>query len=253
MEWQKAFNIPSQRLHQLKEWCLEEPKRSQQSLLYWALEHQLLPVKEYLTWAKQKHQIPLIKETFFFEQEPQNLSLWPQAETPLPWSKELVPLFQWKNHLFIACIEKPMEEWKALFERKGFHAQFVLGSIEGMKVWHKKLFSQTASLPVSTPLPPSTSSSASIPATPPTSAFPSTSAPPAPPASPSTSALSASTDVLLLPTFFFFQQSPPRQEGLSIGGPISATEAKKGLYKDLECGPAPLEVKEAFMEMEEKS
>ena len=145
MEWQKAFNIPEEKIQALEKWCLEGgAERSQQSLLYWALDHKLLSMKEYLQWAKQKYQMPRIKESFFSEQNP-NLSFWSQVRKQLPWSQELLPLFQWKNQVFIACLERPKEEWRQVFQNRGFQSQFVLGSIEGMKLWHQKLFSESAS------------------------------------------------------------------------------------------------------------
>ena len=144
MEWQKIFNIHSNSLDKLKEWQSKDPARSKYSLLYLALEHGLLSMEAYLKWAKQKHRMPLIKERFFFEQEP-DWKVWQEIKKQLPWSMEILPLFQWKGQLFVVCLEKPVEEWNQAIRNMGFHAQFILGSIQGIKIWHKKLFSQPKS------------------------------------------------------------------------------------------------------------
>ena len=239
MEWQKAFNIPDQSLHQLKDWCLEEPKRSRHSLLYWALEHKLLSMQDYLKWAKQKHHIPLLRESFFLEKEPQNLTFWLKMEKDIPWSAELMPLFQWKNHLFITCIEKPAEEWKTLFKSKGFHAQFVLSSIEGMKIWQKKLFSKASPSPTSPLTPPGPQGKE-----------------PPPTGTTKTGGPVSGESV---------RSEPIRSEPAAIGGSIHTTaettttttatataiDAREGFYREPDCGPAPPDVKEAITKMEE--
>ena len=211
MEWQTAFNIHPDRLHELEEWCSKDPKRCQQSLLYWALEQKLLSIQDYLIWAKQKHQMPLIKENFFLEQDP-NLKLLEHikyGEKQLPWSMELLPLFHWKDCLFIACIEKPSEEWKLVFEKEGFHVQFVLGSIHGMKAWHQKLFSQAKVSPLTS---------------------------------------TASTTNTTMSTSATMSTSTAMSTRASAIPKVSADEAKDGLYMAPEYSSS--EVKKVFVELE---
>ena len=98
--WAEVFNIKESHF---KEW---EAQKSPESFVFWVLKKDLMDSSSYSEWAKNHYNIPEIKKSFI-----ENYSLskeqWKRVKDLEEWKKDLVPLWEAEDTLYIACLELP--------------------------------------------------------------------------------------------------------------------------------------------------
>lgn len=80
------------------------PSTEGPSLLYHVLNRQIISVDDYLQWAQETFQLPLLKLAYFSE-NPTNQKVWQQWKGSYAWTPECLPLRQWEDVLYVACLE----------------------------------------------------------------------------------------------------------------------------------------------------
>lgn len=133
-EWFKAFNVSEE---QVESWFKEA--RSGENFTFWCLENKKIDKNKYLQWAKEHYKLPIIKPQFF-----ENLAetpWWSIVSSVSNWSERFLPIAEWDNTIFIACVEpKEGTHWS-------FPVQFLLTGPENLKKWWEHLNSNLTSTP----------------------------------------------------------------------------------------------------------
>ena len=99
-EWQEIFNL-SEKDH-------DEWKKTDQtdSFPIWAIKHNKLHLDQYIDWAMQHHHVPFLKDSFFYDIEITQ-QFWNSTKDREKWNKDFLPIYEWENTLFVACLEPP--------------------------------------------------------------------------------------------------------------------------------------------------
>ena len=122
-KWQAALNIPETKY---QKW---EKEAGSLSVTAWALEKQKIPAEKYFTWAMEYYNMPMLKESFFHNISI-HASMWKNTRNQVKWNKYFLPIYQWENTTFAACIEPPENAYKQIIT--------VLTSMEKLNfLWNK--------------------------------------------------------------------------------------------------------------------
>ena len=84
-----------------------------------ALKNQLMDEKKYQKWASGYYKTPILKAHYFAHHPKPDLKLWNKMKQYPFWSPSLIPLTQWDNILYIACLE-PSENLRNTFDQVVF-------------------------------------------------------------------------------------------------------------------------------------
>ena len=125
-EWCNFFNIPEEKV---KHWLSEA--KSADNFTFWCLKNGKISNKDYLQWAKNYYKLPVLKADYF--QQKIDTSWWGIVKSISNWSEKLIPIAEWDNTIFIACIEPYNDiHWS-------FPVQFLLASSEDLEKRWKEL------------------------------------------------------------------------------------------------------------------
>ena len=97
-EWLSALDI---REEDFASWARMAP--SQDSLTFWCIDTGKIDGSQYINWARDHFGLASV-ESNFFDTEP-NVDFWQKIESVANWSAEMVPVGEWDNTVFIACVE----------------------------------------------------------------------------------------------------------------------------------------------------
>lgn len=122
--WADALNISAD---QIQAWINEKPKS--ENLVKWALQNKHISSKDYMAWAKSFYPFPSFKRTI--QNWNYNLNFISMHSQIPSWSAHLVPVCEWDNVTFVACLEPPTQDL-------GTNIQFILASAEQLdELWGK--------------------------------------------------------------------------------------------------------------------
>ena len=101
--WQNRFSLSEA---DYNEWKNSDQK---DSFAVYLLKANKIHIDQYREWALDCYQIPFLEDSFF-----QNLSffkqLWDQVKYRSQWNENLMPLYEWDNILFVACLQLPEKQ-----------------------------------------------------------------------------------------------------------------------------------------------
>ena len=79
------------------------------SLLFHALQKNLIDRGKYFNWATERYQIPFLKNDFF-EYAVMGKAQWDRTGDLREWSREVLPVWEWENVVYVGCMEPPEDE-----------------------------------------------------------------------------------------------------------------------------------------------
>ncbi len=123
--WVQALKIP---IEKYESWTHDKPKDIPSS--YWCLRSDKLEASVYLNWAKNHYQLPVMNSNY--KKFNVDTSFWQQLQAVANWSEHMVPLYFWKNTLFILVTEPLDLSWS-------FPVKYILGTPEQMSYFWNKL------------------------------------------------------------------------------------------------------------------
>ncbi|MEO0335089.1 MAG: hypothetical protein AAF202_01760 [Pseudomonadota bacterium] len=140
--WVKALNVKFQ---EYETWTTQLSEG--QSITFWALDHGKLRTQDYLYWAREHYKIPVIKDGYFRDNK--TSSLYHEMKSVANWSEEMIPIAQWDNIIYIACVEPPEDvNWS-------FQVRYVLASARSLKtMWTKLIQEEDDQRPIAQPATP---------------------------------------------------------------------------------------------------
>ncbi|MCB0391233.1 MAG: hypothetical protein KDD58_08080 [Bdellovibrionales bacterium] len=125
-EWCNFFNIPEK---DVKSWL--EQAKSAENFTFWSLKNNKIDNNKYLQWAKNHYHLPVLKSHYF--EQAVDTSWWSIVKSISNWSEKLIPIAEWDNTIFIACLEPRTDiHWS-------FPVQFVLASSHDLEKRWKEL------------------------------------------------------------------------------------------------------------------
>lgn len=145
-EWLKFFNISDE---MAMDWLKEA--KSAENFTFWCLKNKKIKNSDYLKWAQNYYQLPILKSEYFLQ--PTDNSWWDIVRSISNWSENFIPIVEWDNTIFIACIEPRSDiHWS-------FPVCYLLASSTDLEKRWKELNSQvkkeaTAPAPAPTPAAP---------------------------------------------------------------------------------------------------
>ncbi len=127
LEWQSSLSVNPEKLQEILASCPEG-----QNLTYWCLKNQALESSIYLEWAKEHYSLPLLSDSFFFDQKYYIQNIYAQFQDKELWNVNAIPVAEWDDILFVATTEPTTLGY---FDKK---VQFLLVSQDVLEVqWHK--------------------------------------------------------------------------------------------------------------------
>lgn len=110
-KWAAQFKISE------KDFNTYKKEGSKASFLMWSLKNKIIDRKKYFDWAVKMYNLPMLQGAFF-QSYLMSLKDWQQVQDLKDWNSELMPVWLWKDSVFVACIEPPKDHQSWDFDHK---------------------------------------------------------------------------------------------------------------------------------------
>ncbi len=150
-DWVSGLKISAEKY---QSWLSEAP--ADESFTFWCLQTGRIPQDEYTAWARDYYGLPSLGPEFFAQGA--STELWTAIQGVANWSAAMVPIAQWDNVVYIACVEPTDVKWS-------FPVQQVLASAKDLKqFWQTLVMTEERSFASIPPTPDKQTSEAEPPA-----------------------------------------------------------------------------------------
>ncbi len=109
------------------------------SFTAFVLQQKIVAEEDYLVWAQIHYSLPLLKNDFFYNHQP-DMDLWARSKKTYAWNAECLPVGEWDGVLFVGCLEKPSD----------FNLMspvcFTLSSPVSLENWHQQYESKPSDI-----------------------------------------------------------------------------------------------------------